>query len=246
MNLEEFFLNFSKTQRLLMVAGACLVFSLLFYFFLVSDKLDDIDKLKQDATKINQEIQKLSQGLGQTKPALRQKDEQDRIMREMVASFPDTEQIEELLADVDSLLKESSLVALKFQPGEKEPREEYSYTEIPIHITVLGGYAKQANFLQRLYQLPRLVNVQRLELSYIKDSETKGAQPTQTPSTSEKPVVSEKRPSRSPSDQTTELTDKALSLEGKLTLLTYRRMLIGEGGRKKNPAKPKGQGETTK
>jgi type IV pilus assembly protein PilO len=246
MNLEEFFLNFSKTQRLLMVAAVCIVFSLLFFFFVVSDTWNDIDNINQDIQKISEELEKLKQGLNQTRPALQQIEEQRKIMGQMVASFPDTEQIEDLLADVDSLLKESSLVALKFQPGEKEPREEYSYTEIPIHITVLGGYAKQAIFLQRLSHLPRLVNVQRLELSYKKESETIGSQSTQSPSTSEKTVVTQTRPSESSSDQATELTDKTLPLEGKLTLLTYRRMLQGESGRRKNPTKPRGQGETTK
>jgi type IV pilus assembly protein PilO len=71
----------------------------------------------------------------------------------------------ELLSQVTVAGQRSGVQFLLFEPKPPAPRE--IYLENPIEVTVQGGYHDIGTFLGRLSNLPRIVNVKRIDMKNV-------------------------------------------------------------------------------
>jgi len=86
-------------------------------------------------------------------------------------TLPDSKELPVLLTDVSSLGKDSGLEFKLFRPQDEVARDFYA--EVPIDIEFSGGYHDIAGFFDKISKLPRIVNVNRLEMVLAdKDSES--------------------------------------------------------------------------
>lgn len=77
--------------------------------------------------------------------------------------LPTEEEMPDLLRKVTTAGMKSGIEFALFEPQAKQPKEFYS--SHPINVKVRGGYHQIGIFLSRLANLPRIVNVARLELT---------------------------------------------------------------------------------
>jgi type IV pilus assembly protein PilO len=76
--------------------------------------------------------------------------------------LPDSKELPVLLTDVSSLGKDAGLEFKLFRPQSEVARDFYA--EVPIEIEFSGGYHDIARFFDKVSRLPRIVNVNRLDM----------------------------------------------------------------------------------
>ena len=91
------------------------------------------------------------------------------VLREQWAKaqqmLPEEKEIPELLRSVTTLGEKAKVKFLLFQP--LPPKQEQYYTEIPIQLSVKSTYHSLGKFLSALGNLPRIINVSKLNLRPI-------------------------------------------------------------------------------
>lgn len=164
MNPEEIFYKLTRLQRGLIVAAIGIVLLIGFYFLLISDMRERINRIEVGIGKLKIEIASQERILKEG-PGLKAKIEGlKRSLQTMVASLPEKQEIEVLLKKITDLLAETNLVATRFMPGKETIVQELYYAKIPITLNVRGDYYKQGSFLAALNGLPRIVNVPTISL----------------------------------------------------------------------------------
>jgi type IV pilus assembly protein PilO len=82
--------------------------------------------------------------------------------------LPNDKELPVLLTDISSLGKGAGLDFESFKPKEEVPRDFYA--EVPIEIQFKGSYHEVARFFDDIAKLPRIVNVNDIEMSVAKES----------------------------------------------------------------------------
>jgi type IV pilus assembly protein PilO len=110
-----------------------------------------------------------------------------------LTKLPDQREIPGLLYAVAEAGKDSGVDFLLFEPkqAEKKPREaakaaaekpgdkkrgdtpnpqeEQFYEEIPVRVTVYGGFHSTVTFFEKVAKLPRIINIEDINMSETKD-----------------------------------------------------------------------------
>jgi type IV pilus assembly protein PilO len=77
--------------------------------------------------------------------------------------LPDSKELPVLLTDISSLGKDAGLEFKRFRPQAEVARDFYA--EVPIEVEFSGGYHEIARFFDKVARLPRIVNVNQLQMS---------------------------------------------------------------------------------
>lgn len=81
--------------------------------------------------------------------------------------LPTKQEMAEVLSQVTVAGQRSGVEFLLFEPKPASPRE--IYFEHPIDVTVTGGYHQVGLFLSRVSNLPRIINVNSVDLKNVAD-----------------------------------------------------------------------------
>jgi type IV pilus assembly protein PilO len=84
--------------------------------------------------------------------------------------LPDSKELPVLLTDVTSLGKNAGLDFRAFRP-QQEVRKAF-YAEVPIDIEFTGSFHDIAAFFDQIARLPRIININDLEMTIAKESST--------------------------------------------------------------------------
>jgi type IV pilus assembly protein PilO len=87
----------------------------------------------------------------------------EKKLTQALRTLPDSKELPVLLTDVSSLGKDSGLEFKLFRPQDEIARDFYA--EVPIEIEFSGGFHDIAGFFDKISKLPRIVNVNRLEMT---------------------------------------------------------------------------------
>jgi len=85
-----------------------------------------------------------------------------------LTKLPDQKEIPGLLSSLSDEGKAEGLDFVLFEPVQ--PINKEFYAEIPVKITVNGGFHNTALFFERIARLPRIVNIGDVSMTAIKDS----------------------------------------------------------------------------
>jgi type IV pilus assembly protein PilO len=114
-------------------------------------RLNEVRAVAENVDKFEQEIAALERKL---KIALRQ--------------LPDSKELPVLLTDVNTLGKTSGLEIKAFRPSPEIKRDFYA--EVPIEIEFVGRFHDVATFFDQIAKLPRIVNVNELQVKIDDES----------------------------------------------------------------------------
>jgi len=152
--------------KLAIAAATLLLPAALFYFLYFSPKSQEIEGLAQGVIATQGELVTL-------KAKAAKLDEQDALMAETELKFkeaatviPDTKEIPSLLTSISTQGSGAGLDLPSFVPGAERAKEFYA--EIPISLSVTGTYHNVGYFLDAVSKLPRVVNVDKVNLSGAK------------------------------------------------------------------------------
>jgi type IV pilus assembly protein PilO len=148
---------------LVLLGGVTAAYYMLFY----SPNREHLDQLTNE---LNQEKQKLSKSMAIYRDMQKFEEQVDKLNRELQVvrtQLPDEKEIPELLKNISSLGKESSLEFTLFRPKPEEPQPHYS--KVPIELNTIGSYHNTGIFFDRVSKLPRIINVVDFNMTRAKE-----------------------------------------------------------------------------
>ena len=160
--MVDFILDLPATQRRLVYGGvgALIVAAYVFWFYLPRS---------QEVTEMQHTIQELEAERAQLRKILANRKHIEAESRAVEAAFnqaqaqlPEQKEIPELLRQVSRLGQDSGLEVLLFR---QQPEQLHDlYTEVPVQMSVRGGYHDIALFFDQVRRLDRIVNVADVSL----------------------------------------------------------------------------------
>jgi type IV pilus assembly protein PilO len=129
-----------------------------------------IEALEKEHAKLSAELEKARQMVGNL---ARLEAEYERLHDQWLSAqdlLPEAKEMPELLRQVTTAGNKSGVRFALFEPQPPTPREFFS--EHPVKIKVRGNYHQVGIFLSRLANMPRIVNVSKLELVTTEGSKT--------------------------------------------------------------------------
>ena len=82
--------------------------------------------------------------------------------RKAVAQLPDTKEIPGLLSSISGVGRQSGLEIFQFRQLPSVVKDFYA--EVPVQVTVRGGYFQLAEFFKRVGEMTRIVNVRNIAI----------------------------------------------------------------------------------
>ncbi len=143
--------------------GAGIFILIIFYFMDYSPHKKTILDLTDKKTHLSQEVMKARGVARKRRTAERMFKVVQMQWKEANRMIPRKEDIPAVLKELTTKGGESRVKITLFKPGKS--KKERNYTEKPINIAMEGGYHQIARFLSAVNNIPRVVNVENLQLT---------------------------------------------------------------------------------
>lgn len=140
------------------------------YFFAVKDSLATLDRMQSKETELRQSFEQKYR-LAANLPRYREQLSQMKVQfNDMVDMLPTESEMPGLIDDVTFLATDADLKIsrLEWQP---EQSKEF-YTELPIEMSIAGGYHEFGEFSAGVAKLPRIVSFHDFVMSKTEDGIT--------------------------------------------------------------------------
>ena len=158
-----------RHKKIAVLAGTIIVLLAVDYLYLYTGLSMQIADLEQRVTTAKAERDR-KKALVANAPQLRAlKIELEARYKEAVAQLPDQKEIPDLLMNISNKARESGLDILSFRPKAENPQQFYA--EIPVDVTVRGGFHSLVNFFDEVGRLNRLVNINDINMKNLKPNE---------------------------------------------------------------------------
>ena len=161
-------LKLSTQKKILILAAILCVIAGLYGYTLFLPMQDDLVRLKAEDDKTTRELHEseaITRELAIFKAQVKNLTEElDRAL----AQLPNEKEIPEMLKNVSTLGKESSLEFTLFKPRPEDPRQFYA--RVPVELTIMGSYHNTGIFFDRVSKLPRIINVVDFNMTRAKDA----------------------------------------------------------------------------
>lgn len=154
-------------RRVLMIAAGVSVGLVLLWFVALwgprSSELDDARERSQlaedEAQRLQIRLQRL-EGLEERAPALRSD------LEELRAAVPDGPELASFILSADDAASRSGISFVSITPGvPSQPDDEAAPAEMSITVNAAGGYFQTLDFLNRLYDLDRVLVIDNLTVA---------------------------------------------------------------------------------
>jgi type IV pilus assembly protein PilO len=159
------------TQRkvLILVVFLCVIVGLYLYTFFIP-RQDELKVAKGELDKLRKELivsKDIARDLQKFKEQVERLNEE---LKNALTQLPNEKEIPEILKNISSLGKESSLEFTLFRPKPEELQQFYA--KVPIELIALGSYHNIGIFFDKVSKLPRIINV--VDFNMIRGKDIKG------------------------------------------------------------------------
>ena len=138
-----------------------------FFYGLQQPKFKQLNELNAKLNDLQNRIQE-NRKIADNLPRL--KKEYEQLQKELAGALtelPNQKEIPSLLTSITNVGKGAGLDFLLFRPKNEEPKDFYS--AVPVDIAVSGSFYSVANFFVAVSNLPRIVNIDNVAVSDIRD-----------------------------------------------------------------------------
>jgi len=160
-------LKLSTQKKVLILAAIlCVIIGLYLYAFFLPQQ-EGLKTAKGELSKLAKE---LNESKAITRDLQKFKEQVQKLNEELknaLTQLPNEREIPEILKNISSLGKESSLEFTLFRPKPEEPQQFYA--KVPIELVALGTYHNIGIFFDKVSKLPRIINVVDFNMTRAKD-----------------------------------------------------------------------------
>jgi type IV pilus assembly protein PilO len=172
MNLKD-----PKIQRIMLGVMSVIILSYVYFGtsflpFNYPVRKAKIEALEKENAKLNAELEKARKMVGNL---ARLEAEYERLHDQWLSAqelLPEAKEMPDLLRQVTTAGNKAGVQFALFEPQPPAPKEFFAVH--PVKVKVRGNYHQVGIFLSRLANMPRIVNVSKLELTSYDGKKTKG------------------------------------------------------------------------
>ena len=161
--LDEKYVPLAPRVKLGITVVLLLLPLVIFYFAFFQPKTKNINSLKNQQGKLEQEIQEVKERAANLAKFEEELQIAEAKFEEKAALLPRDKEIPKLLKDISSLGRTAGLDFLTFKPQADVPKDFYA--EIPVTINVRGPYHNMGYFFDQVSKLERIVSVTNVKMS---------------------------------------------------------------------------------
>ena len=157
------FAEFPAKYKYLILLGIVAISVGAFYYFSVAPNLEEIKSLEEELEELQVELQKaeaFAARYDEFKEELRQV---DLKLKDALKKLPERKEIPNLLDQINESVLDAGLQISLFRPSGQEQKEFYS--EVPVQLSVSGGYHNFATFADVISKMERIVTLRNISLS---------------------------------------------------------------------------------
>lgn len=137
------------------------------YFSLYMPKLKEYKELRASLETKQKEVDE-NRKIADNLPKFKQEFENLNLeLQKALTELPNQKEIPSLLTSITGAGKNAGLDFLIFRPKPEEPKDFYA--AVPVDITVAGTFHNTASFFKAVAELPRIVNINNLVFSDVRD-----------------------------------------------------------------------------
>jgi len=143
------------TVRYTLLTLLLIVLAVAGYFLLISDKWDELERVKQEEFALRSDFEVKQQKAANLEAYEAQLEEMRELLQTMFRQLPSRTEMDKLLVDVSQTALAAGIDVQLFEPLVEEPKDFYA--ERPISIRMLGDYHQFGDFVSGVASLPRVV-----------------------------------------------------------------------------------------
>lgn len=164
--------NLSPKYKAIILAVVFLIIGSLYYTMYFQPMLDRRVALGDDLDALQRQIAVKERVARQIEKHKRELADLRKNLQLAMARLPEQKEIPGLLSSVSQAGIKLGLDFVLFEPLSSVPKEFYA--EIPVRITVTGGYHDLALFFEKVAKLPRIVNIEDIKINRRSGPATEG------------------------------------------------------------------------
>ena len=166
--MVEKVLKLPNKQKLALLLLILVAVGAAFYYVIQQPKYNELKGLQVKLNDLQSQIQE-SKKIADNLPRLKREYEQLQIeLASALTELPNQKEIPSLLTSITNMGKSAGLDFLVFRPKPEEQKDFYS--AVPVDISVSGSFINVANFFVAVSNLPRIVNINNVSVTDIKDA----------------------------------------------------------------------------
>lgn len=160
--MVDFILDLSVAQRRLVYGGMGALIVVFYVFWFSLPRSQEIAEIQHTIQALEAERTQLRKTLANRKYIEAESRAVEAAFNQAQAQLPERKEIPELLRQVSRLGRDSGLEVILFRQQPEQIRELYA--EVPVQMSVRGGYHAIALFFDQVRRLDRIVNVADVRL----------------------------------------------------------------------------------
>ncbi len=160
--MVDFILDLSVAQRRLVYGGMGALIVVFYVFWFSLPRSQEIAEIQHTIQALEAERTQLRKTLANRKHIEAESRAVEAAFNQAQAQLPERKEIPELLRQVSRLGRDSGLEVILFRQQPEQIRELYA--EVPVQMSVRGGYHAIALFFDQVRRLDRIVNVADVRL----------------------------------------------------------------------------------
>jgi len=164
--MEQRVIDMTTAQKVLIFALTFLLLCVSFYYLKYKPQAERIKSLKTEIAGQAKRLAELKQAAAQAKALEAEIAKMEEEFSQLVKLLPDQREIPGLLDNISRLVSQAGLEQISFQPQPEKPQEFYA--AIPVRLELTGSYHELGVFLDRVSKLDRIVKVENLVLTRLK------------------------------------------------------------------------------
>lgn len=154
----------TNTKKFFLLGAIILFMTAIFWWFIAMPKLGEIEQLKGEMTRLNNEINIHRTKVRRLDDLKKENLELQHQLAELKEQLPPEAEVEILLKQVSELGGRTGLDFKLWKPAEKKRSPSGLYMEIPVNVEVAGGYHSLGVFFDKISKLPRIINVSGIKM----------------------------------------------------------------------------------
>jgi len=156
-------LGYGIKEKSMIFSGIVIIFSLVFYFFIMTPSQDEIAILDEGVAKQEKQYNRYQVLAKNIKKSRIEYVELKAQFKEAKNMLPKKSQIPDLLDDVNKAAASTGLRFSVFQPSPEKPHGGI-YAEVPVRFSVNATFQQWMDFLDKVGEMQRIVDVRNVEM----------------------------------------------------------------------------------
>jgi type IV pilus assembly protein PilO len=158
-----------RAARAGIIGACCALIVAGYYFGVYQDSKLQLDRLRAQELELQRKLSEVRSVAANIAAFEEEITELEAKLSKALRQLPNEKQLEVLLTDISNLAKSSGVEIKSFKRNDEIVHDFYA--EVPIALSLEGGYHDIAHFFDMVSRLPRIVNMGSLNMSVGEESE---------------------------------------------------------------------------